>query len=62
MICGNGDMERYLVELDGDQLDLLNGMVREAINVAEDKKIPELEAPLAALSNIRWKAGDRRSD
>ena len=27
-------MERYLVELTGDQLDRLNGMVREAINVA----------------------------
>jgi hypothetical protein len=62
MICGNGYMERYLVELDGDQLDLLTGMVLEAIKVAEDKKIPELEALLSALRDIRWKAGDRRSD
>ena len=30
-------MERYLVELTGDQLDRLNGMVREAINSAEEK-------------------------
>ena len=30
-------MERYLVELTGDQLDRLNGMVREAINSAEDE-------------------------
>jgi putative ABC transport system substrate-binding protein len=28
-------MERYLVELTGDQLDRLNGLVREAINAAE---------------------------
>jgi hypothetical protein len=55
-------MERYLVELDGYQLDLLNDMVREAIKVAEANKVPELEALLSALSNIRWKAGDRRSD
>src|SRR4030088_2779365 len=34
----------------------------EAIKVAEDKKIPELEALLSALSNIRWKAGPPRSE
>ena len=31
-------MERYLVELDGDQIDLLKGMVREAMKVADEKK------------------------
>jgi hypothetical protein len=31
-------MERYLVELDGDQVELLSGMVREAIKVADEKK------------------------
>jgi hypothetical protein len=55
-------MERYLVELTGDQLDRLNGMVREAINSAEDKNKRELEDLLVALHDIRWKAGDRRSD
>ncbi len=55
-------MERYLVPLDGYQLDLLNDMMREAIKLAEANKVPELEALLSALSNIRWKAGDRRSD
>ena len=30
-------MERYLVELTGHQLDRLNGMVREAINAAQEK-------------------------
>ena len=37
-------MERYLVELDGDQVELLSGMVREAIKVADEKKVPALEA------------------
>jgi hypothetical protein len=39
-------MERYLVELNGDQVELLSGMVREAIKVADEKKVPALEAPL----------------
>ena len=34
-------MERYLVELDGDQIELLMGMVREAMKVADENKIPE---------------------
>ena len=55
-------MERYLVELDGDQVELLSGMVREAIKVADEKKVPALEALLSALSIMRWKAGDRRAD
>ena len=55
-------MERYLVELDGDQLELLSGMVREAIKVADQKKLTALEAILSALGNMRWKAGDRRAD
>jgi hypothetical protein len=42
-------MERYLVELDGDQIELLMGMVREAMKVADENKIPELEALLSAL-------------
>ena len=33
-------MERYLVELDGDQIELLMGMVREAMKVADENKIP----------------------
>ena len=36
-------MERYLVELTGDQLDRLNGMVREAISAAEEENKRELE-------------------
>ena len=32
-------MERYLVELDGDQVELLSGMVREAIKVADEKNV-----------------------
>jgi hypothetical protein len=55
-------MERYLVELTGDQLERLSGMVREAIKVAEDERKSELEHLLSALHDIRWKAGDRRSD
>ena len=55
-------MERYLVELDGDQVELLSGMVREAIKVADEKKLTALEALLSALGNMRWKAGDRRAD
>jgi hypothetical protein len=55
-------MERYLVELTGDQLDRLNGMVREAINAAESANKGELEDLLTALHDIRWKSGDRRSD
>jgi hypothetical protein len=55
-------MEHYLVELTGDQLDRLNGMVREALNAADGAKQGELEDLLTALQNIRWKAGDRRSD
>ena len=55
-------MERYLVELTGDQLDRLSGMLREAIKVAEDENKRQLEDFLSALHDIRWKAGDRRSD
>jgi hypothetical protein len=55
-------MERYLVELDGDQVELLSGMVREAIKVADEKKVPALEALLSALGIMSWKAGDRRAD
>ena len=55
-------MERYLVELDGDQVELLSGMVREAIKVADEKKVPALEALLTALGTMTWKAGDRRAD
>ena len=36
-------MERYLVELTGNQLERLSGMVREAIKVAEDESKRELE-------------------
>jgi hypothetical protein len=55
-------MERYLVELTGDQLDRLNGLVRAAISAAADENRFELEDLLSALQDIRWKAGDRRSD
>ena len=55
-------MERYLVELDEEQVELLSQMVREAIKVADEKKAPILEALLDALGNMRWKAGDRRTD
>jgi hypothetical protein len=55
-------MERYLVELDGHQVELLTGMVREAIKVADEKEVPALEALLSALGIMRWKAGDRRAD
>jgi hypothetical protein len=55
-------MERYLVELDGDQIELLKGMVQEAMKVADEKKIAELEALLSALGIMSWKAGDRRAD
>ena len=49
-------MERYLVELTGDQLDRLNGMVREAINAAEDENKRDLEDLLLALHDIRgWR-------
>ena len=41
---------------------LLSGMVREAIKVADEKKVPALEALLSALGIMRWKAGDRRAD
>jgi hypothetical protein len=33
-------MERYLVELTGDQLDRLNGMVREAIEPPRVRRRP----------------------
>ena len=59
---GTSPIERYLVELTGHQLDRLNGMVREAINAAQDENKRELEDLLSALHDIRWKAGDRRSD
>ena len=55
-------MERYLVELDGDQVELLMGMVREAMKVVDENKIPELEALLSALGVMSWKAGDRTTD
>jgi hypothetical protein len=41
-------MEHYLVELDGDQIELLKGMVREAMKVADEKKIAELEGLISA--------------
>ena len=60
---GNGHiMERYLVELDGHQIELLKGMVREAMKVADERKISELEALLSALGIMSWKAGDRTTD
>ena len=49
-------MERYLVELTGDQLDRLNGMVREAIIAAEDENKRELEDLLSALQAARSSA------
>lgn len=55
-------MERYLVELDGDQIELLKGMVGQAIKVADEKKTAELEALLSALGTMSWKSGDRRAD
>jgi hypothetical protein len=55
-------LEYYLVELDEHQLERLTGMVREAIKVADEKELHVLEALLSALDNIRWKAGDRRTD
>jgi hypothetical protein len=55
-------MERYLVELDGHQIELLKGMVREAMKVADERKISELEALLSALGIMSWKAGDRTTD
>ena len=55
-------MERYLVDLDGDQIELLKGMVREAMKVADEKKLAELEGLIAALGIMSWKAGDRRAD
>jgi hypothetical protein len=55
-------MEYYLVELDEHQLDRLTGLVREAIKVSDETGVRELEALLSALGNIRWKAGDRRTD
>jgi hypothetical protein len=53
---------RYLVELTGDQLERLSIMVRDAIEAAGDENKPELEHLLLALHDIRWKAGDRRSE
>ena len=55
-------MERYLVDLDGDPIELLKGMVREAMKVADEKKLAELEGLIAALGIMSWKAGDRRAD
>jgi hypothetical protein len=55
-------MERYLVELDGDQIELLSAMVREEIKIADQEKATILEALLEALGNVRWKAGNRRTD
>jgi hypothetical protein len=55
-------LERYLVELDGDQIELLKGMVREAMKAADEKKNAELEALLSALGTMSWKSGDRRAD
>ena len=55
-------MERYLVELDGDQIELLKGMVWEAMKVADEKKIAKLEELISALGIMSWKAGDRRAD
>jgi hypothetical protein len=52
-------MERYLVELDGDQVELLSGMVREAMKVADEKKVPTLEALLSALGTLKLES--RRS-
>jgi hypothetical protein len=53
-------MEYYLVELSEHQLERLTDMVRAAIKDADE--IRELETLLSALSNVRWKAGDRRTD
>ena len=61
-ITGDRRLEYYLVEFDEHQLERLTGMVREAIKVADEKELHELEALLSALDNIRWKAGDRRTD
>jgi hypothetical protein len=55
-------MERYLVELDGDQIELLKGMVWEAMKVAHEKKVAELEGLISALGIMSWKAGNRRAD
>ena len=55
-------MERYLVELDGDQIELLKGMVWEAMKVADEKKVAKLEELISALGIMSWKAGDRRAD
>ena len=44
-------MERYLVELDGDQVELLSGMVREAIKVADEN--PSLGFGYHALESWR---------
>jgi hypothetical protein len=55
-------MERYLVELTGHQLERLSGIVRKAIDMADDESKSGIEELLSALHDIRWKAGDRRSD
>jgi len=44
------------------KVELLSGMVREAIKVADEKNVPALEALLSALGTMSWKAGDRRAD
>jgi hypothetical protein len=62
-ICGERIiMERYLVELDGDQIELLKGLVRDAMKVADEKKVAALEGLISALGIMSWKAGDRRAD
>jgi hypothetical protein len=40
-------MAHYLVELDGDQLEVLSGIVREAIKGADAEKLVELEGLLS---------------
>jgi hypothetical protein len=47
MIKGQLAIERYLVEFTGDQLDRLNGMVREAINADEDESKREETSQLS---------------
>ena len=41
---------------------MTKGMVREAMKVADEKKIAELEGLISALGIMSWKAGDRRAD
>ena len=42
-------MERYLVELDGDRIELLMGMVREAMKIADENKNPRTRSPYLGI-------------